>query len=310
MDRSKVAVGLVKSVYWTVRIFGLCPVHRDSRTKAFKTTTLELIYSMVIWWSFTSFYLTSGILSLIQLTPLLFTIYTVVVLTTIGIIFLNHCIHANDIAKFVTDAIDVFRELNRCHNMIESIPLWRLIALLIIKVVFVGGIVFMTTTKFCIRFSIELNGYVSYRSCVASVLATFFRTTISHIYFGFILIASLYFTIVNNDIERAMRRSKYVMNHMHTDVEVERLLRRLNQIATSLRRLSELIRRFNDIFSCEILFMYGELVASPLIEVFVYYNQIIERHRTQLRFIQDYAFFFQFMYCRCFFCISESAMPI
>lgn len=226
-----------------------------------------MIYSMIVCVSVISFYLTSGALSFIQLTPLLFTMYVVVAMTTIAIIFLSHCTHANEIAKFVNDSIDIFRDLNQCHNMIESIPLWHLLSLLTIKVVLIGGTMFMTTIRFCIRFSLQLNGAVSYRVIAATVLTISIRATVSHIYYLFILIVSMYFTIINNDIERTMRRSKYVMNFAHTDCEVERILRRLNQIATSLRRLSELIRRFNDIFSCEILFMYGELVANPLIEV-------------------------------------------
>lgn len=269
MNRTKVVVGFVKSVYWAARLAGLCPFHFVADTKTFRTSPTECIYSIVFWLCFTGFYITSGILDLIQLTPVLFSIYVIVILTTIAIVYVYHCAQSERIAKFATDSVKLFCELNQCYNVIENIPSCRPIRLLCVKLVIVDAIMYLTTVKFCIRFSMQVTGSIAYRGVVASTFAIFIRETISNMYFIYILIVSLYFTIINDDIERTMHRSKLIMGHKHTDAEVERLLRRLSQIAQSLCRLSDQVRRFNEIFSCEILVMYIELVSSPLIEVIV-----------------------------------------
>lgn len=267
MNRTKVVVAFVKSVYWAARLAGLCPFHFVAETQTFRSSPIERIYSLVFWLCFTGFYVTSGTLDLIQLTPVLFTIYAAVLLTTIAVIYVRHCVHATRIAQFATDSVKIFRELNQCHNVIENIPGCRPIMMLVAKLLLIDAVMYWTTVKFCIRFTRQVTGAAAVRGVVAATFAIFIRVTISNMHFIYILIVTLYFTVVNDGIERTMGRSKLIMSQKHSDAEVERLLRRLAQIAHSLRRLTEQVRCFNEMFSCEILVLYVELGSSPLIEV-------------------------------------------
>lgn len=267
MDRTSLTVGFVKSVYWTARLAGLCPFHRDSATQTFKTTPLDVIYTIIVWLSFTCFYFTSGLLQLIGLTPLLFSIYMVMEITTITFIYFNHAMRCHQIAQFATDTVEVFRNLNQFHNIVGNIPFSRSIALLITKICLIGAVTYITTIKFCIRFSTQSTGGVLYRAVIAAPLAIFILKTVSNVYYIYILMSSLYFKIINDDIEKAMQRSKCLLNTSHSEAELTRLLRQLNQFAQSMRRLCENIRRFDEIFSGQLLVMYGQIIGNPLIEV-------------------------------------------
>lgn len=267
MNRTSLTVGFVKSVYWAARLAGLCPFHRDVTTQTFKATPLEIIYSLFVWLSFICFYFTSGLLQLVALTPLLFSIYMVMEITTITFIYFNHTMRCHQIAQFATDTVELFRNLKRFHNIIGNIPFARSIVLLITKIFLIGAVTYMTTIKFCIRFSTQATGGVLYRAVIAAPLSIFILKTVANIYYIYILISSLYFKIINDDIENAMQRSKYLMNTSHSDAELGRLLRQLNQFAQSLRRLCENVRRFNEIFSSQLLVMYSQILGNPLIEV-------------------------------------------
>lgn len=263
------AVGL-KIFFWFCKLFGFCPFHYNSRRKRYNWTWIEIIYSISIWANFCYFYTTSGLSAVARLNPLVVVAFFYLTMSTITMVFLIQCAHANQLANLSNKTYALLQELKPFCSSLSNVHAFRYGMLFLCKIILTSGIAQVATIVCCSLIGKMISGSIDYFVIFIVSVAYFMQTLVPNIFYTFILGISMHYRQLNNEVEKIVAEVRRFVKDKHviqSANQFNHLIQRLDCIATLHGKLTIHSKNVNDIFSLQLLITISNFFAIILIEV-------------------------------------------
>lgn len=255
--------------YWFCKLLGLCPFHYDSQQKSFAWSKWDILYSIVIWVSFSYFYPTSGLNAIAHLNALVVIAFFYLAMATITFVFVMQWLH---VKKFTILLNETQKLLHELQPFWENCSRWNTIRVgfwFICKTVITSGIAQIASIECCVILCKMMTGKVDYFVIFIVSVSYFLQTLVPNMFYTFILGATLQYHQFNIEIEKIAYQAN--LHIKCTDVESNELFyklsKRLDYIATLHGKLTIHTIEVNKLFSAQLLIVIGNFVAILLIEV-------------------------------------------
>lgn len=262
-------VGL-KCFFWYCKLFGLCPIHYDSRKNAFDWSTLEMVYSMFICAMFSYFFPTSGLTTIAHLNPLVVIVFFYLVMVTITITFIVVFANVQKMTVLMNETKNLIDELQPFCRQTSNRQCFRAAISFICKTVVTSSIAQFGSTYCCIILCQMVTNDVDYFVIFIVSMAYYLQTIVPNMFYVFILCVSMAYNQLNAEIMEIAKRANFYAKYCNNSESSElfgKLSTHLDHIASLHGKLTAHTIKVNEMFSWQLLIVIGNFVAILLIEV-------------------------------------------
>lgn len=266
----KIFLIILKCFYWFCKLFGLLPIHYNSRKNAFNWSKLEILYSIFVLVNFSYFSRTNGLSIVIHLNPVLVLAVFYMAIASITMVFTIQCYNAKKLAVLMNETrILLIELLPFCH----SISTWQSAQcgiMFICKTVVASGLALIGVISCCVILCKMMTGKVDLFVIFIISITHFLQTLVPNMFYTFVLGASMQYHQLNGEIQKIANRAVFLMkNQMNKNsiYQFRKLSRRLDYIASIHGKLTIHTKKINEIFAWHLLIIIANFFAILLIEV-------------------------------------------
>lgn len=273
MKQKHIVLLIIKFGYGFCSIFGLCPFWYSPRKHCFESAWCYHVYPLIVYISFSYFYLTSGLSVISLLNPLVMIAFVYMTMITISVIFLVQNINANHIVSFLNGLLAFLKKLNNVYENKNEFNYREPILLILFKTVLVSCIAQIAVINCCVILGTMMTGQIDYFVMFIMSVAYFLQTIVPNMFYALVLGATFHYKLLNVEIEKVIKTTDLVSRHCNINSVHKRraiffkLSERLDYIASFHAELTAKTIEANGIWAIQLLVSNANSVGILLIQV-------------------------------------------
>lgn len=266
-----ILTNLLYCAYRFVTLLGMLPVRYCWRTATFHTSHWHCAYSLAVLAIFAYGYLTSALVAISAIHPLVAIVFVKLTLVTIAATVCMQCCRNRQLSSILNDAVRLATALDAsvCTAGHTGPPLRHLF----VKVVLLNAMAQCALIRSLNFLVLALTGSPDYVAIAILSVAYFMQTMVPNMFFAAVLSVHFYLGRLNAAVSHAIATAQRVQNDRRSSVHAKqlaycRISDRLDRLAELHLELTQLTLRLNAAHSLQLLSCTLNFFGVLVFEVF------------------------------------------
>lgn len=235
-------------------LLGFYPMKYNEVLIQFETSKFWLTYSFFFIIGFSYLYLTSGIIAISLINPMVAIAFVNLTMLTIVITYIMQCIYNRKVVKFLNMLIRFIGEFERIIGDYSN-DYQKLMWMFILKVNVIGAIAQYAVVSAMSHLFLFLTGERHYLSSIVISIAYILQTMIPNLFYGFLLIITFFYKLLNRRVMSLIGDANAVMQGFDS-MKIQKycdLSDRIEELMHLHKMLTKLTKFLNHICAIQLL---------------------------------------------------------